>query len=149
MHPQTPSLEHPEGQGRKAYKDYVTALERLLDGTPTEPSLIEFFEENGYVPITQKNVALEAGRKRTAISGKSCRYPHLAASITSLRTTHGVKQTTTALIQRLQAEAREWKHREKVLCSKIAEKTIELSDARRDLMRAGKDVKRLRQKKAA
>ena len=137
---QIPPYDGDEDRTPEAYTDFVAALERLIDGTPTDPRLIELLESNGHVPITQANVASEAQRDRKAISGKACRYPRLAAFIKSLRGTHGVTPSTTALIQRLQAEAREWRHREKVLCSKIAEKTIELHDARRELERLSKSL---------
>ena len=143
-----PELDFPEGAGPSAYKDFLAALRRLLDGEPTNPELLAALEEQGHVQITQDNVALEAGRDRKAIAGKECRYRLLAAYIKKLRSTHGVKPTTTALIHRLQEEARDWKHREKVLRSKLAEKTIELDDAKRELAEARSETKRWRQKAA-
>jgi hypothetical protein len=144
-----PNLDYPAGAGPTAYQDFTAALCRLLDGEPTNSELLGVLEEQGYVQITQDNVALEAGRDRKAIAGKKCRYPLLAAYIKKLRATHGVKPTTTALIQRLQDEARQWKHREKVLRSKLAEKTIELDNAKRELAEAHSESQRWRQKAAA
>lgn len=144
-----PDLDFAEGTGPAAYEDFIAALRRLLDGEPTNPELIGLLEEQGHVQITQDNVALEAGRDRKAIAGKKCRYRLLAAYIRKLRSTHGVKLTTTALIQRLQEEARELKHRERVLRSKLAEKTIELDAAKRELAEARSESQRWRQKAAA
>jgi hypothetical protein len=141
-----PELDFADGTGPAAYEDFIAALRRLLDGEPTNSELLGLLEEHGHVQITQDNVALEAGRDRKAIAGKKSRYPLLGAYIRKLRSTHGVKPTTTALIQRLQEEAREWKHRERVLRSKIAEKTIELDATRRELAEARAESQRWREK---
>jgi hypothetical protein len=141
-----PELDFPEDAGPAAYRDFIAALRRLLDGEPTNPQLLGVLEEQGHVPITQDNVALEAGRDRKAIAGKKSRYPLIAGYIKKLRSTHGVKPTTTALIQRLQEEAREWRHRERVLRSKLAEKVLELDAARREWTEARNESERWRQK---
>ena len=136
-------LDHPLGTGSKVYQKFVDATDMLLKGEPEHPDLLAMLEEmqskgeeDPAIAVNLVNVVIESGCNRKGIIGKSPRFPLLSAFIRSIKSTHGVSSSTTALIDRLQEETRAWKQRERVLRSKLAEKTLELADARRDLVDA-------------
>ncbi|ANC86674.1 hypothetical protein [Sphingomonas sp. NIC1] len=136
-------LDHPLGAGSATYRKFIDATVALLRNDPTHPDLIAVIEErqsggeeNASIPVNLVNVVLESRCDRKGLIGKNPRYPKLSAFIRGIKSTHGVNQTTTALIDRLQAETREWKQRERVLRSRLAEKALELADTRRDLVDA-------------
>lgn len=148
-------LDHPLGCGPPAYQALVEAVDRLLNNEPENPDVLGRLDElrsqhgeDARVPLNIETVVLEAGRDRKALVGKNPRYRKLSNFIRTVKPTHGVSETTTRLIERLQSEAREWKQRERVLRSKLAEKEIQLSTARRNLIEAQNEARRWRGKKS-
>ena len=136
-------LDHPLGTGSATYQAFVDATDTLLKGEPDHPDLLAALEEleskgeeDPVLPVNLVNVVIQSGKDRKGIIGKKPRYPLLSAFIRGIKSTHGVSQTTTALIDRLQEETKAWKQRERVLRSRLAEKALELADARRDLVDA-------------
>lgn len=97
-------LKPPDISQDPIERDFLDALDRLINGEPTNKSLKKA-SAKGVLKITASNVALEACRSRTLISMEKCRYPRVRdlikqakAGRTSVPTTH------TQLIQRLRAD---------------------------------------------
>lgn len=68
------------GRTQAARQDFEAALERLLDGRPTNKKLRELAAAKK-LRITVYAVALEAGRSRTLIGSDDCRFPDIRARI--------------------------------------------------------------------
>lgn len=148
-------LDYPLGSGPAVYRDLVEALDKLLKQEADHPDLLGKLDEmrrdgddEPSLPVNIENVIIQSERDRKALVGAKPRYPKLSAFIRGIKSSHGVSETTTALIERLQNEAREWKHRERVLRSRLADRELALEDARRDLLEARKEAKRWRDKAA-
>lgn len=144
-------LDYPLGTGSAVYQKFVEATDALLKGEPDHPDLLAELDEmlssgddDPRLPVNLVNVVIQSRCDRKGIIGKNPRYPLLSAFIRGIKSTHGVSQTTTALIDRLQEETREWKQRERVLRSKLAEKALELNDVRRDLVDAREKMARMK-----
>lgn len=133
-----------EGQGSETYARYREAFGNLIAGAPTNERLKEIFEEQGYVSVTQDNVAIEAGLDRKAISGAKARYPLLAAEIKSHRPTMGVKPTTTAKLGSLSADLAAARQMIVVLRSKAADAIIRADEYGTELKEARGVFERLR-----
>ncbi|NJR80273.1 hypothetical protein [Sphingomonas corticis] len=147
-------LDFPLGSGPAVYRDLVDAVDALLRGEPDHRDLLGKLDEmradgdeDARLPVNIENIVIQSGRDRKALVGKTPRYPKLARFIRDIRPTHGVSQNTSALIERLQEEAREWKQRERVLRSKLAEKDLQLASARREALDSAAEAKRWRTKK--
>ncbi len=143
----------PEGSGSRTYARYVAAFERLLAQNPERndlenPELHEIVAEGGRVPVTQDNVAKEAGLSRKAISGEGCRFPLLGGRIKAARSSHGVADTTTATLKRLRTELAEVTQSVVVLRSKAAEAIIRADRLEQELEEQRKLNDRLRQQVA-
>lgn len=150
---QSADLDHPLGTGPAVYRDLVEALDALLKGEPDHPDLLGKLDEmrvdgenEPRLPVNIENVTVQARRNRKAIVGRRPRYPKLARLIREIRPSLGVSETTTNLIKRLQHEAREWRQRERVLRSRLAEQALRLADAQRDLVEAQREAARWRRK---
>ncbi len=146
----TTKSSKPEGYGSKTYPRYVAAFERLLAQDPdnndlVDPEFHEIVEGDGRVPVTQDNVAQEAGLSRKAISGAKCRFPQLAARIKASRSSHGVADTTTATLKRLRTDLAEATQSIVVLRSKAAEAIIRADRLESEVDEQRKHVERLRQ----
>lgn len=105
------------------------AFQRLLgqdaeDNRLESEELREMLEETGHVPVTQDNVALEAGLSRKLITGADCAFPDLARRIKEVRSTHGVVPTTSAKLDRLEKDNAELRQTVVVIRSKMAEGLI-------------------------
>lgn len=61
-------------------QDFISALARLRDGSPTHPDLIKMASE-GKLSISPSSVAKEAGRSRTYIGMEMCRYPDVRREV--------------------------------------------------------------------
>ncbi|MEO9229923.1 MAG: hypothetical protein ABI216_13415 [Devosia sp.] len=147
-------LDFPLGSGPPVYRDLVDAVDALLKGEADHPDLLGKLDEmradedsHARLPVNLENVVIQSRRDRKALVGKSPRYPKLARFIRDIKPSHGVSETTSALIDRLQEEAREWKQRERVLRSKLAELGLALTNARRDTQDALQEAKRWRAKR--
>jgi hypothetical protein len=85
-------------------QDFLDALQRLVDGKPEHKEL-KARANAGKLKINISNVALEAGRSRTLIALKDCRYPAVREAV---RLAQGGKKalptTYTQLIANLRAE---------------------------------------------
>ena len=134
----------PEGQGSETYARYREAFGNLIASAPTNERLKEIFEEQGYVPVTQDNVAIEAGLDRKAISGAKARYSLLAAEIKAYRPTMGVKPTTTAKLGSLAADLAAARQMIVVLRSKAADAIIRADGYKTELKEARGESDRLR-----
>lgn len=97
-------------------QDFMNALQRLLDGKPTEKKLKALLKQKGKLPLNAVNVALEAGHSRTLISMDVCRYPKVREAI---RIAKGDKtagpSTYTQLIQNLRTDLAQAKAEKKLL----------------------------------
>jgi len=144
-------LDYPLGGGTKVYRKLIEATDRLLKGEFEHPDLLgkrdtmsATGEEDPRLPVNVENVVIEAGVDRKALVGKAPRYPKLATFLKrGIKPTHGVAETTTRLIERLQSETREWKNREQVLRSKLAASIIEIEKLRRDKVELEGRLKRV------
>ncbi|MFE1574030.1 hypothetical protein ACFIQG_19770 [Comamonas odontotermitis] len=84
-------------------KDFLDALRRLKEGTPTHKAL-KAAQMKGVLKINASNVAMEAARSRTLISMENCRYPRVREMIKQAKSgKHAVPTTHTQLIERLRA----------------------------------------------
>jgi hypothetical protein len=85
-------------------QDFLDALQRLVDGKPEHKEL-KARAKAGKLKINTSNVALEAGRSRTLIALKDCRYPAVREAV---RLAQGGKKalptTYTQLIANLRAD---------------------------------------------
>lgn len=141
------SFEHVLSQNRssQAFMDYVKAFIRLLDNQPVnDPELCERAGEER-IKVTLENVAKEAGRKRSRISGPRSDFAALGAFIKTYRPTHGVLETTTERLAEAARTRARLEHRITVLQSKAAEAHIrveQLETENRDLRRQIARIKR-------
>ena len=112
---------------------YTAALERLLAQHEEQTQLVsadlrEILEKRGHVPITQDNVAREAGLTRKALVPGG-RFETLGTQIKEMRSSHGVKQSTTAQLSQLKADLAEARQTIVVLRSKMAEAIVRVDRA--------------------
>ncbi len=127
-------IDWSEGENSDAFADYVAAIYRLRRGAPSHhPPFVAIVEEGGRVPLTQENVALEADRPRSRISGKDADFKGLAAYIKSLRSSHGVSENTLAKLRRQSEEIAFLEQRVKVYQSRHAAAVITIDALRRDI----------------
>lgn len=139
-----------EGAGDEDYGLYVSAFERLLAQDPENnqlehPALREMLEDLGHVPVTQGNVALEAGElSRKPLTGEG-RFKELGARIKSCRSSHGVSPNTTAQLERLRSDLGEANQTIVALRSKMAEAILQKDRALIALRDERGVVSRLRQ----
>ena len=90
-------------------KDFMDALDRLVEGRPTHKTLKRKVV-NGRVKISITNVALEAGRSRTLIAMKDCRFPRVRELIKQTQSgSTRIPTTHSELITRLRADLAEMK----------------------------------------
>ena len=61
---------------RNIQKDFLEALERLKNGKPKHPALLESARK-GILTINPLSVSMEARRSRTLIGSEECRYPNI------------------------------------------------------------------------
>lgn len=83
--------------------DCNSAIDRLLAGKPTEPSLIKL-AERGRLKISFESVALEAPCSRTLLSLQECRLPQVRKRILELGADCARKQPSNAKQINLEAE---------------------------------------------
>lgn len=124
------------------------AFQRLLAQDPERidlecDELREMLEERGHVPVTQDNVALEAGLSRKLITG-DCPFPDLARRIKDVRSTHGVKPTTTAQLDGLKKDLAEVRQTVVVLRSRMAEAVVRADRAEAEAQEQRALVARIR-----
>lgn len=90
-------------------QDFLDALRRLKDGTPTHKAL-KAAKMKGVIKINASNVAMEAARSRTLIAMENCRYPRVREMIKQAKSgKHTVPTTHTQLIERLRANVADLK----------------------------------------
>ena len=99
-----PRLKPPAPAIDQIEQDFLTALDRLQEGKPTNKTL-KASKVKGILKITTSNVALEAGRSRTLIAMEHCRYPRVREMIKLAKGGKTAEpRTHTELIQRLRAD---------------------------------------------
>ena len=59
---------------------FLAALQRLLEGRPTHPVLLERAQDGG-ISVSVKTVALEAGHSRTLIGHAGCQLPDVRQAV--------------------------------------------------------------------
>ena len=90
-------------------QDFLDALRRLKDGTPTHKAL-KAAKMKGVIKINASNVAMEAARSRRRIAMENCRYPCVREMIKQAKSgKHTVPTTHTQLIERLRANVADLK----------------------------------------
>lgn len=105
-------------------KDFVDALQRLVDGKPLNKALKEKAKA-GKLKVNTFNVALEAGRSRTLIALESCRYPTVRQSIEDTKVGKKSAPTTyTQLIDNLRADIAALKVEKRLLESAMGEHVL-------------------------
>ncbi|WP_211206922.1 hypothetical protein [Thiobacillus denitrificans] len=100
---------------------FMDALQRLVDGKPTQKTLKALLKKKGKLAVNAVNVSLEAGHSRTLIAMHECRYPKVREAIRLSKggkTTHPT--TYTQLIQNLRADLAQEKAQKKLLQLQIA-----------------------------
>ncbi|AJY44045.1 hypothetical protein I6G56_14820 [Burkholderia humptydooensis] len=86
--------------------DFISALQRLIDGTPTHPKLIAKAAD-GKLRVNLLSVSIEAGHSRTLIGHKDCAYPDVRNAILRTLENFGPKETLKAEILRLRNQVSE------------------------------------------
>lgn len=90
-------------------QDFLDALRRLKDGTPTH-KVLKAAKMKGVLKINASNVAMEAARSRTLIAMEHCKYPRVREMIKQAKNgKHVVPTTHTQLIERLRANVADLK----------------------------------------
>jgi hypothetical protein len=90
-------------------QDFLGALRRLQDGTPTHKAL-KAAKIKGVLKINASNVAIEAARSRTLIAMENCKYPRVREMIKQAKSGKTAVPTThTQLIERLRASVADLK----------------------------------------
>lgn len=97
-------------------RDFMDALERLVQGKPTHKALKDLLKKKGKLPVNGVNVALEAEHSRTLISMDSCRYPKVREAIRLAKVGKtNEPQNYRQLVQNLRAALAEEKATNKLL----------------------------------
>ncbi|GAA0429854.1 hypothetical protein ACFOY5_23405 [Massilia aurea] len=89
-------------------RDFLDAIQRLLDGNPKHKTL-KLQKERGALKINISNVAMEAGRARTLIAlEQGCRYPRVRELVKQAKSGKSALPTTlTELTDRLRFDKAE------------------------------------------
>ena len=137
------SRQHKDDISDPNYAVYEAAFDRLMRGAATHERLQEILEERGFVPVTQDNVAIEAGLTRKALTGAG-RFRDLGARIKAERPENGVALTTTKQLKELRAKVESLSQLVAAVRSKLAESVIRADDLELRLMEEQGTAKRLR-----
>jgi hypothetical protein len=100
----TKNLRPPEISDDPIAKDFLDALDRLVQGKPRN-SKLKKAQARGTLKIHPSSVALESTHSRTLIGTTECRYPHIRRLV--LQGKSGVlddPRTHTELISQLRAD---------------------------------------------
>lgn len=84
-------------------KEFLDALDRLRNGRPTHPELVTAVAQRR-LRINVSTVAKEAGRSRTLIASKNCRYPAVRREIKKVCSKANPGQSGTDLVMQLRRE---------------------------------------------
>lgn len=124
---------------------FMDALQRLVDGKPTQKTLKALLKKKGKLPVNAVNVAQEAGHSRTLIAMDKCRYPKVREAIRLAKGGKTEQPTTyTQLIQNLRADLAQEKAQKKLLQLQIAEHFTARMTAEDNAKRIEKVVAQLR-----
>lgn len=132
---------------KKIEKDYLDALERLVNNAPTHPKL-KAKSMKGALKINVSTVALEAGRSRTSIATQDCKFPDIRARIIEHMKPVEKANNLTDVINTLRSKHRDIHIENKKLWSENANLIREVSHLRKQLDRAQKALKRATNKQS-
>ncbi|WP_066739195.1 hypothetical protein [Cupriavidus sp. D384] len=81
--------------------DFMSALKRLIEGTPTNPK-VKLKAANGKLRVNVLNVSLEAGHSRSLVGLANCAYPKVREAILeAMDDPTGPREALKAHIRRL------------------------------------------------
>jgi predicted kinase len=125
-------------------KDFLDALQRLLEGKPLHKTL-KASAKAGKLKINTVNVALEAGRSRTLIAMEDCRYPKVREAIKLAQGGKKALPTTyTQLIENLRADLATLKAEKRLLETTMAAHVLARRKAEVSARRDAAEAARLR-----
>lgn len=135
------------GRTQAARRDFEAALERLLDGKPTNKRLRELAGAKK-LRITIAAVALEAGRSRTLIGSDDCRFPDVRARIIEasrepdqpVTTVTRLANSLRATNAELRAEVKALRSQQALMLARMIEAEREAKIAREALEGAGEEA---------
>lgn len=89
-------------------RDFDEAIKRLALGTPDNPDL-KLLSAKGKLRVNLSTVAREAGRARTLIALKDCRFPGIRAKVLSFANSASSSSSSMAVLQKLRQEIKSLK----------------------------------------
>lgn len=125
-------------------RDFLEALQRLVEGKPTNKAL-KASAKAGKLRINTVNVALEAGRSRTLIALEDCRYPKVREAVKLAQGGKKALPTTyTQLIANLRADLATVKAEKRLLEKTMAAHVLARRRAEVNSRRDAAEAARLR-----
>lgn len=125
-------------------QDLLDALQRLVEGKPTQKTLKAKAKE-GKLKINTSNVALEARRSRTLIALENCRYPKVREAVKLAQGGKKALPTTyTQLIANLRADLATVKAEKRLLETRMADHVLARRKAEVHARRDAAEAARLR-----
>lgn len=126
-------------------RDFMVALQSLVEGRPTKKILKDLLRKKGRLPINAVNLAIEAGHSRTLIAMENCKYPRVREALKLARVGRTAEPTTyTQLIQNLRADLAQEKSHRKLLQLQMSEQFTARMRAEESVKRADKLISKLR-----
>lgn len=127
-------------------KDFLDALQRLIEGKPTHKKLKAKAREDR-LKVNASNVALEAGRSRTLIALEDCRYPKVREAVRLAQGGKKAEPTTyTQLIASLRADLATVKAEKRLLETTMADHVLARRKAEVHSRRDAAEAARLRRR---
>lgn len=122
-------------------KELFDALERLKNGTPTNPELLKKTKLKK-LRISETSVAKEAGRSRTLIAHDKCSYPRVRAAILALKNPETPLLTFEEINRNLRKDNAELKDAAKTAMDRVAALVRRLDAVETEAKRRIKEVER-------